>query len=117
MGVLRGGGADVSSEIGFEFHVREASTRRVASRSRRQQLVRQGLSYLTLGAVSILALAPLWWMLATALMTNDQLFSRSIQLLPNPITLENFPHAIEQSSFPRYFVNTVILVVAVLTGT
>jgi multiple sugar transport system permease protein len=64
-----------------------------------------------------IAIAPLWWMLATALMTNAQLYSRDLQFFPSPVTLENFPRAIVQSNFPRYFVNTVGLEIAVLAGT
>ncbi len=56
-------------------------------------------------------------MLATALMTNQQLYSRTPQFFPNPITFENFPRGFVQSNFPRYFVNTVGLEAAVLLGT
>lgn len=79
--------------------------------------LRKSAVYIILLVASVLAIAPLWWMLATALMTNAQLYSRDLQFFPNPITFENFPRSMVQSNFPRYFINTVGLEAVVLVGT
>ncbi|TAK25821.1 MAG: carbohydrate ABC transporter permease [Chloroflexota bacterium] len=99
---------------------RTVPTRSVAAARRTVRIrtvARKTGLYVVLISGGLVAIAPLWWMLATALMTNAQLYSRNLQFFPNPITFGNFSRSMVQSNFPRYFINTVGLEAVVLVGT
>jgi multiple sugar transport system permease protein len=72
----------------------------ILSRLRRflAPLVKHGL----LIAVSIVFLVPFYWMVASALKDNSQIFARTPQWLPNPAHWENFPTAINYPNFPYF---------------
>ena len=58
-------------------------------------------------AVAITVLMPILVIAATAFMAPEQVLNGD--LLPNPITFENFPKVLEAVPFLRYFTNTVII--------
>ena len=61
-------------------------------------------------------LVPFYWMLASALKTDQQLFAVPPPLIPNPPDLGNFPRALEMVPMGRYAVNTVVLALLVAVG-
>ena len=54
-------------------------------------------------------LVPFYWMLASALKTDQQLFAVPPPLIPNPPDFANFPRALDMVPMGRYAVNTVVL--------
>jgi len=70
---------------------------------------------LTLGA--LVMLAPFAWLIRSALMTDAQIFINPPQWIPNPVAWENFPDALTAQPFARYFLNTMIIELFVVTGT
>ncbi|MGE3724247.1 MAG: carbohydrate ABC transporter permease [Candidatus Sericytochromatia bacterium] len=71
------------------------------------------LAYLFLALGSISMLVPFVWMLATSLMTPEQMFSLPPRLLPNPLAPENYSRAMMTVPLGRFFLNS--LLVACLT--
>lgn len=71
------------------------------------------LAYLFLALGSISMLVPFVWMLATSLMTPEQMFSLPPRLLPSPLAPENYSRAMMTVPLGRFFLNS--LLVACLT--
>lgn len=70
--------------------------------------------YGVLGAIALVMLLPLLWLLSTALKSqNENIFQFPPQFLPTEPTLQNFVAVWQQNPFGQYFFNSIL--VAVLT--
>ncbi len=69
--------------------------------------------FVLVSAFGILMLVPILWMLSTSLKPLAQVFQLPIQWIPRPPEWSNYPAAWNQFPFGRYFVNSVIVSVAV----
>ncbi len=67
--------------------------------------------FLVLGAFFVLV--PLFWMISTSFKTLDKVFSLPIVWIPWPLHWENYPNAFSQFNFPRYFLNSFVIAIAV----
>jgi multiple sugar transport system permease protein len=76
-------------------------------------------NHLLLLVVSIIFLVPFFWMVASALKTNAQIFDLSAGWLPNPVRWENFRDALDYPGFPylRLLGNSIFYAGAVMIGT
>jgi len=74
------------------------------------------LSYtiLTIGAVSMIF--PFIWMLITSLMTDNQIFSSTPQLIPNPLRWQNYIEVADKIPIFTYFMNSLLVSVATVAG-
>lgn len=71
-------------------------------------------SYVLLGAIAILMLFPLLWLLGTSLKSPaEDIFGFPPQLIPSQPTLQNFATVWREHPFGRYFLNSTL--VSVLT--
>jgi multiple sugar transport system permease protein/raffinose/stachyose/melibiose transport system permease protein len=68
-----------------------------------------------LGVVAITCLFPLFWMIRSALMTQDTIFIDK-GLIPSKINFNNFVIAWTQGNFGMYFINSVIYTTTVVVG-
>lgn len=68
------------------------------------------LGYLTLFAVAAIIVLPLYWMLSTALKTEQQTFAIPPEMVPNPIAWNNFTKVFEEVPFGRFIINSFVLV-------
>jgi multiple sugar transport system permease protein len=66
---------------------------------------------LTLGAISMLV--PFLWMLATSLMTPEQVYATPPNPIPSPVKWQNYVNAVQAVPLVRFFLNS--LLVATLT--
>ncbi|SFQ07686.1 carbohydrate ABC transporter permease [Tranquillimonas alkanivorans] len=55
------------------------------------------------------ALFPLFWLIRISLTPDDLLYSEGTTIWPSSLTLANFAYVIEESPFPVFFGNTVIV--------
>jgi multiple sugar transport system permease protein len=62
--------------------------------------------------IAMLFVLPLVWMIAASLRQPGLPPPRSIELIPNPIALSNYPRVFELLPWGRYFVNSLIVVSA-----
>jgi multiple sugar transport system permease protein len=67
------------------------------------------LLWLLRGAYILFAMFPLFWLLRISLTPDELLYSEGTILWPSEITFDNFRYVIDQSPFPVYFANTVIV--------
>lgn len=69
-------------------------------------------TYSLLGAIAILTLFPLFWLLSTALKSStENIFQSPPQLLPSQPTLENFVNVWQSNPFGYYLFNSVFVAV------
>ncbi|KPJ54171.1 ABC transporter permease [candidate division TA06 bacterium DG_24] len=78
---------------------------------------RRGIVHLFLLAGAVLMLLPFIWMLSTSLKNPVEALQFPPTWLPQAPRFANYVEAWRAVPFPRYFFNTVLVTVAVLTGT
>lgn len=66
---------------------------------------------------SFFCLIPLLWMFRSSLMTSSQIFEIPPKWIPSPFKWENYKEALTILPFGRYFINSLVIVVLVVTGT
>lgn len=57
----------------------------------------------------IFALFPLFWLLKVSVTPNDLLYSEGVRMWPSHSTLDHYRYVIENSAFPTFFKNSVIV--------
>ena len=77
---------------------------------RQAETVEKILGYATLFAVAAIIVLPLYWMLATALKSEQQSFALPPEFVPNPIEWSNFTKVFEEVPFGRFIINSFVLV-------
>jgi putative chitobiose transport system permease protein len=88
----------------IQYH-RRRSPRRLAS---------NGLWYLLLTAIAVITVFPFFWMLMTSLKGPlDPITSVPPQFIPSDPTLGNYQKVLDALPIPRFFLNSVIVAVAV----
>lgn len=85
------------------------------SRHRRDSVGR-GLVFLFLLLASLAYVAPLAWMLSTALKSNEQLYRIPSGWVPNPIRWDNFVRAVRVFPFLLYLRNSLVTSVVPVIG-
>ena len=70
---------------------------------------------LILGAVVMVM--PFAWMLSTSLKNQNEVFSYPPEWIPSTLVWDNYVRAWQAAPFARYFVNSIIVAVAVTLGT
>ncbi len=58
------------------------------------------------------ALFPLYWMLKVSVTPNDLLYTEGVRMWPSRTTLGHYASVVENTEFPRYFGNSVIVATA-----
>jgi multiple sugar transport system permease protein len=89
------------------------------SQSRAAQLQKLA-SYAALVGLSLPVLAPLWWMVATSLKSDAQIYgaeqAQGLGLFPSPAQWSNYPAALGSVPFVGYLRNTLLLCVISVLG-
>jgi ABC-type glycerol-3-phosphate transport system permease component len=74
------------------------------------------LRYLMLGFVAVLFLLPLYWMIASSLKPEYEIFALPPALWPNPPLWSNYLEALTVLPFDRYALNTVMIAIGSVIG-
>lgn len=72
--------------------------------------------YLAAVLLAAVMLVPFLWMLSTALMNEFEVFKYPPPILPESPQWSNFPNALTQLPFARFFLNSGILALCMVTG-
>jgi sn-glycerol 3-phosphate transport system permease protein len=70
--------------------------------------------YLALLALTAVVAMPMYWLLVTAFKTSDEIFTPTPRWLPSGLEWRNFLLAWQGAAFGRYFVNSVLVALAIL---
>lgn len=82
----------------------------------RRQALRQGIVLLLLILCCVPFLAPLLWLVSTALKTPEQVYAYPPIWVPNPVRFANFIDAWTAAPFTRFFFNTLITTLVPMIG-
>jgi ABC-type glycerol-3-phosphate transport system permease component len=77
---------------------------------------RLALRYLLLAGAALLFLAPLYWMIATSLKPEYDVFARPPVWWPSPPRWQNYVEALTELPFYRYAINTLVVAVFSVVG-
>lgn len=86
---------------------------------RRSPRHRDAREFAIFGLIVVLAalmLLPFFWMLTTALKTNNAIYQLPPQFIPHTLDLSNFARGVRAVHFVRLFINTAIIAVLSTTG-
>lgn len=84
--------------------------------SRRPPSIWRVLTIVMAVSLAVVYVIPLYYMVATALMSYDQLYRQGIQLIPSPPVWLNYPTAVSRIPFMRYLSNTLMIAVGFVLG-
>lgn len=76
---------------------------------RRRRLIKQFIVVSLLIIVVVVLLFPFLWMVSTSLKPPEEVFTPRPRWIPLNPTLQNFVHILGETSFPRYFLNSVVV--------
>jgi sn-glycerol 3-phosphate transport system permease protein len=79
----------------------------------KRALLRTSL-YVALLAVATLVAMPMYWLLVSAFKASDEIFTPTPHWLPSGLEWRNFVLAWQGAAFGRYFVNSVLVALAIL---
>jgi ABC-type glycerol-3-phosphate transport system permease component len=79
----------------------------------KRALLRAAL-YLALLALAAVVVMPMYWLVVSAFKASDEIFTPTPRWLPADIEWHNFVLAWQGAAFGRYFVNSVLVVLAIL---
>jgi putative chitobiose transport system permease protein len=89
---------------------------RGAGWARARRRLEAGFWYALLSLLALITIFPFLWMLLTSLKgPTDEIFSVPPQLLPGHPTLDNYGMVLDQLPVPTFFLNSIIVAVAVMT--
>lgn len=83
----------------------------------KNERVRTILSHAALIGIGLLFASPFYWLVSTALKTDDQLFRIPPVWIPRPAVWANFPKALSYIPFARYTLNTLTICLLNVGGT
>lgn len=81
-----------------------------------RELINKVFIYLILALFGLTMIFPFLWMLSTSLKDPSHIFTSSIQLWPKPIVWKNYLEAWHAIPFGRFYVNSIIVSIAVTAG-
>ncbi|OGS10688.1 MAG: ABC transporter permease [Elusimicrobia bacterium RIFOXYA12_FULL_57_11] len=81
-----------------------------------KKYVNHAILYSLLILFGITMVFPFLWMLSTSLKDPSQVFTASLQLIPDPIVWKNYAEAWEAIPFGRFYMNSVAVALAVTLG-
>ena len=81
----------------------------VAAGGRRRGITSSGAGLIVLFIIlSLLFIIPLYWMVLSSMRPQGSIFGASINLLPTNLSLENYSRLINETPFPRWFLNSTL---------
>ncbi len=83
---------------------------------KKQKVILDIIIYCILSIVGITMIFPFLWMFSTSLKDLSQVFTTSINLIPNPIKWGNYIKAWSSIPFGRFYINSIFVAVTITIG-
>jgi len=74
-----------------------------------RRLIGRGLNYLVLMVVSLVALAPVLWMVSASLKSPTEILRYPPTIIPEDVRWVNYPKVFELQPFAQQFINSVVI--------
>jgi multiple sugar transport system permease protein len=84
---------------------------------KRNNRIKLILVYMVVIVFGLTFMLPFYWLIRSSLMTLGQVFIIPPDWIPDPFAWDNYSRAISMVPFPTYFKNTILVVVAGVSGT
>jgi multiple sugar transport system permease protein/sn-glycerol 3-phosphate transport system permease protein len=106
------------SAVGFTIlAITESLAPKVSRKNKdRLKMVGVGIQYLAAGAVTLVMLFPIYWMVISSLKTSTELLLPVPTLWPHQFQWSNFPNVLERAPFVRYLFNTLVSTFFIMVG-
>lgn len=91
--------------------------RRTGNYYRTKKIIVRTVIYLLLAGGAVFSLLPMYWLVRSSLMEMSQIFQMPPVWFPDPVCFDNYKKAMTVAPFGKYFMNTAVIVVGVVTGT
>lgn len=69
-----------------------------------------------LAALVLLFILPIIWMVSTSFQSGEKMYQLTTEWIPRVWHPENYPNALTRSAFPRFFLNSAVVSLAVMVG-
>jgi multiple sugar transport system permease protein len=69
-----------------------------------------------LAALVLLFILPIIWMVSTSFQSGEKMYQLTTEWIPRVWHPENYPNALSRSAFPRFFLNSAVVSLAVMVG-
>ena len=104
--------------LGFVLLAISCYTDRRVSYKTKQTMhrVRVVLQYILAGAITLVMLFPIYWMVISSLKTSTELLQPVPTLWPRQFQWVNFPNVLKRAPFVRYLFNTLVTTFFVMAG-
>jgi multiple sugar transport system permease protein len=89
---------------------------RAPRRRRRPREMLGWLGLVPLAALTGLFLLPVAWMVSTSFQAGEKMYQLTTEWIPAVWHPENYPNALSRAPFPLFFLNSVVVSVAVMAG-
>lgn len=86
-----------------------ANTTNWKAHKQRREMTKQALQHLLLLTLSVSFILPFYWLVATSLKPDAQVFQSPPAWVPHPVMWKNYPKALTYVPFARYLVNTLVI--------
>lgn len=86
------------------------------NRQPRRPIVLRWLGLVPLLGLTVLFLLPILWMTTTSFQAGEKMFQLTTEWIPVIWHPENYPNAVSRAAFPRYFLNSAVVSLAVMTA-
>ncbi|MDR1257435.1 MAG: carbohydrate ABC transporter permease [Spirochaetaceae bacterium] len=83
---------------------------------RRREIAIDLFSFAAVFIASLAAIFPIWWIFRSSLMNNAELYAWPPSLFPKKWLFSNYPQALKNFPFWRYFTNTMIIIAPSVTA-
>lgn len=67
-------------------------------------------------ALVLLFIVPIIWMVSTSFQSGEKMYQLTTEWIPRVWHPENYPNALTRSAFPRFFLNSAVVSLAVMVG-
>ena len=84
--------------------------------SRTRERIITTVTWLLLAFGALIMIFPIYWMVATTLMPREDAYSRELLLVPPNIVFDNYVNGWNNSPWPQWYGNTLIIVVTSVAG-
>jgi multiple sugar transport system permease protein len=78
--------------------------------------LRRSFQYLVMGAISVISVIPLVWMVSTSLKEQGQVFAYPPIWIPDPVMWSNYAEALDRAPLLRWLMNTSIITFLAIVG-
>jgi multiple sugar transport system permease protein len=96
---------------------RPSAADKIKAERRRKQIIGSVVVHVLAIGVGLGFLLPFFWLITTSLKPASQMFAVPPVWIPNPFVLTHYPRLFQETMYPRYMLNTLLIALPASIGT